>query len=127
MSQTSSLPILDLSLFTSGDAAQQAQFIESLRFACHVPGFFYVKNHGVPQELCDQTYAVARQFFSLPLEEKLKIENIHSPHFRGYAGVGKEVTKGSIDRREQVDFGLETDPEQDLQVRYCLIPRIGFN
>jgi len=86
-------------------------FVESLRWACHVPGFFYIKNHGISEDLCKRAFQVTKQFFELPLDKKLEIENIQSPHFRGYAPVGKEKTRGQVDQREQIDFGLEVDPE----------------
>src|SRR5690606_27613853 len=46
---------------------------------------------------------------ALPEEDKLSIENVNSPHFRGYTRVGGERTQGKVDWREQIDIGPERD------------------
>lgn len=101
-----SLPVLDLSILApGGDRAQQ--FLDDLRAATHEVGFFYLVGHGVPQELMDTMITAARQFFALPDDDKLAIENVLSPHFRGYTRVGGERTQGRADWREQIDIGPE--------------------
>lgn len=97
--------MLDLSQLTSGHDAQQ--FLANLRSATHEVGFFYLVGHGVPQELMDTMITAARQFFALPEDDKLAIENVNSPHFRGYTRVGGERTQGLADWREQIDIGPE--------------------
>jgi isopenicillin N synthase-like dioxygenase len=108
------LPILDLSLLDDGpDAA--ALFREQLRAAAHDVGFFYLTGTGVSPELEQRLHTTARDFFALPEADKLAIENVHSPHFRGYTRVGGERTQGKVDWREQIDIGPERaaidDPE----------------
>ncbi len=55
----------------------------------------------------------ARDFFALPEADKLAIENVNSPHFRGYTRVGGERTQGKVDWREQIDIGPERDAVDD--------------
>ncbi len=100
------LPIVDLSRFRD-PAADRAAFLADLRSAAHDVGFFYVTGHGVPRETTDGMAALARRFFALPLAQRLEIENISSPQFRGYTRVGTEHTAGAADRREQIDIGPE--------------------
>jgi isopenicillin N synthase-like dioxygenase len=102
----SSLPILDLSLLDAG-AEEAAQFRSDLREATHDVGFFYLVGHGVDPELIDEILDESRRFFELPVEQKLEIENVHSPQFRGYTRVGGELTHGDVDWREQIDIGVE--------------------
>ena len=103
------LPILDISELDAGpDAA--AAFRARLRQVTHDVGFFYLVGHGIPQALIDQVVDVSRRFFELPEAEKLAIENIHSPQFRGYTRVGQELTNGDTDWREQIDIGPERAP-----------------
>jgi isopenicillin N synthase-like dioxygenase len=100
------LPVLDLSLLDQGpDAA--ARFRDELRAATHDVGFFYLVGTGVTPELEARLNRVAREFFELPDAEKLAIENVKSPHFRGYTRVGGERTQGKVDWREQIDVGPE--------------------
>ncbi|SMC69713.1 Isopenicillin N synthase [Kibdelosporangium aridum] len=100
------LPLIDLSRFRD-PTADRAAFLSELRHAAHEVGFFYVVGHGVPAELTTGIYEVAKKFFALPLEQRLAIENINSPQFRGYTRTGYEFTGGKQDWREQIDIGPE--------------------
>ena len=97
-------PLLDPEAF-HGRAGQEQ--IDALHTACKGPGFFYLVNHGVARDSERALFALARRFFELPLAAKLRIENVHSPQFRGYTRVGQEQTAGSADLREQLDVGRE--------------------
>ncbi|WP_295786973.1 isopenicillin N synthase family oxygenase, partial [uncultured Microbacterium sp.] len=106
------LPILDLSLLDQGpDAA--ARFRDDLRAATHDVGFFYLTGTGVSAELESRLLQAAKDFFALPDADKLAIENVTSPHFRGYTRVGGELTQGRVDWREQIDIGPEREPLVD--------------
>ena len=49
----------------------------------------------------------ARGFFALPERDKLAVEMVQSPHFRGYTRLAREHTLGLPDWREQIDIGAE--------------------
>ncbi|MGV8969818.1 MAG: isopenicillin N synthase family dioxygenase [Microbacteriaceae bacterium] len=100
------LPILDLSQLDAGDTAAD-EFRAQLRRVTHEVGFFYLVGHGIDQGLVDEVLTVSREFFALSEDEKLAIENVNSPQFRGYTRVGGELTHGDIDWREQIDIGVE--------------------
>ena len=57
--------------------------------------------------MCAEVLDVSRRFFALPDADKLAVENVRSPQFRGYTRVGHEHTNGRPDWREQLDFGAE--------------------
>lgn len=108
------LPVLDFSLLAQGpDAA--ARFRDELRAATHDVGFFYLVGTGITPELEARLHRAARDFFELPEADKLAIENVKSPQFRGYTRIGGERTQGKVDWREQIDIGPEraaiTDPD----------------
>jgi isopenicillin N synthase-like dioxygenase len=100
------IPELDLQLFDSG-TEQRAAFLAKLRSAAHDVGFFYVGGHGVGAHLQRLLMDTAKRFFSLPVPDKLAIEMLNSPHFRGYNRVAAELTRGLPDWREQIDIGAE--------------------
>ena len=102
----STLPILDLSRLDAG-AEEAAQFRSDLREVTHEVGFFSLVGHGVDAALMEEILAESRRFFELPVEDKLAIENVNSPQFRGYTRVGGELTHGDVDWREQIDIGVE--------------------
>jgi isopenicillin N synthase-like dioxygenase len=104
-SSFSSIPILDLSL--ADDPATKPAFLNDLRHAIIDVGFLYIKNFGVGQSFLDRVCEVAKAFFDLPMEEKLRIEMKNGPHFLGYSRLGNEITARKVDFREQVDIGTE--------------------
>lgn len=61
------IPMIDLTW-------PQEKVVESLRDACTRVGFFYISNHGIPQDIIDQVFSTAKGFFSL--DEKLK-QQVH--------------------------------------------------
>jgi isopenicillin N synthase-like dioxygenase len=100
------IPQLDLRRFDAGPE-QRADFLAQLRAAAHDTGFFYVTGHGVDAGLLRAVLESAQRFFALPERDKLAIEMVNSPHFRGYNRVASERTRGQPDWREQIDFGAE--------------------
>ncbi|XP_024935226.1 2-oxoglutarate-Fe(II) type oxidoreductase hxnY isoform X2 [Ziziphus jujuba] len=78
MEEALKLPIIDLS---SPDRSSTAS---TLRQACIEYGFFYVVNHGVEEELTGRLFEESKKFFSLPLEEKMKL--FRKEH-RGYTAL----------------------------------------
>jgi isopenicillin N synthase-like dioxygenase len=118
---TTSIPLVDIARF-HGDDAERETFLAELRHAAHDVGFFYVTGHGVPTAVTDGVLDAARAFFALPLEDRLAIDNLNSPQFRGYTRVGYEHTNGRPDRRDQLDIGveraaLELGPEDPAYLR----------
>ncbi|PZO74102.1 MAG: 2-oxobutyrate oxidase [Mesorhizobium amorphae] len=102
------LPVLDLSLL-DGDREARHAFLAELAKASREVGFFYLTGHGVEPALVDGVLKASRAFFALPEADKLEIEMVNSPHFRGYNRVGQERTKGERDWREQIDIGTEAE------------------
>jgi len=100
------LPVLDFRRYAV-DADARAGFLDALRTASREVGFFYLVGHGIDAALVAQVRQAARRFFALPEEQKLAIEMVNSPHFRGYTRPGRERTRGRPDWREQIDIGAE--------------------
>jgi len=113
-----SVPILDLSLADNPDT--KAAFLADLRHAIIDVGFLYIKNFGVDQAFLDKVCDYGKAFFTLPTEEKLRIEMKNGPHFLGYNKLGNEITARKTDFREQVDIGTElpTPTDQDPLYRW---------
>jgi isopenicillin N synthase-like dioxygenase len=100
------IPQLDLSGFDAGGPARAA-FLADLRAAAHDVGFFYLVGHGIEPALLGDLLELTRRFFALPEPDKLAIEMVNSPHFRGYTRIASEVTRERQDWREQIDIGSE--------------------
>jgi isopenicillin N synthase-like dioxygenase len=100
------IPLLDLRRFDLGDKARRA-FLDELRGAAREVGFFYLAGHGVEPDVLSDLMDAAKRFFGLPEAEKLAVEMVNSPHFRGYNRVAWEHTRGQQDWREQIDIGAD--------------------
>ena len=108
------IPIIDISpLLGPFDGPKSVRSTaKKIRNACKNVGFFYIKNHQIPQNHLDDVVLVMQEFFNLPEEEKLKIHISKSDAFRGYTPLGKELTNAKYDWHECVDFGLDIEPNQ---------------
>ena len=95
-------PIVDFDPFLSGDPASKRRVAQSLIDVCKGPGFLYLANHGVPQSQIDAVFAATRQFFSQPLEEKLKVSSPDRKS-KGYREYGFFHKEGS-DKRPMPDL-----------------------
>lgn len=99
------LPIISLARLVDGPGRRAE--LQRLRQVTHEVGFFYLADHGVPGELAEELFRATRRFFARPERDKREIANITSPHYRGYAHIGDELTQGRVDWREQIDFAVE--------------------
>jgi isopenicillin N synthase-like dioxygenase len=109
------LPIVDVSGLYRDDPAAHRAVAAHLADAARNCGFFYVTGHAVPRQLIDRLTRQARAFFSLPLEDKMRLYIGNSSSHKGYVPEGEEVFYGgSRDRKEAFDLGLDLpadDPE----------------
>lgn len=103
---SANIPVLDLGRF-DGPPDDRGAFLADLRKAGYELGGFYLSGHGVDPALIAELHGLSRRFFDLPEADKLSIEMVKSPHFRGYTRVGWERTRGAADWREQIDVGSE--------------------
>jgi len=106
------LPIIDIKDFIKLDAVEADKEIvaQSINFACKEHGFFYIKGHGIEQELIDRLDHISRVFFKLPDEIKmeLKMEN-GGLAWRGFFKLGGELTSNMPDWKEGLYLGTELD------------------
>ena len=100
------LPTVDISRL-AGNKDERASFAADLRDILYRHGFFYLSGHGVDPGLIQETIERAKAFFALPDADKLAIDIVNSAQFRGYTRAGGEITGGTRDWREQVDFDVE--------------------
>ncbi|KAG5951884.1 hypothetical protein E4U57_006528 [Claviceps arundinis] len=97
-----SIPMLDLEL--ARHPATKPAFLDQLLHALVEVGFLYLKNAGIPAPLLEEVTSKGKAFFEMPLEEKLKIQMIHTNSFLGYSRLSTEITAHQIDHREQFDL-----------------------
>lgn len=106
------VPVVDVSGLTSDAPHAQHQVADELGRAAGEVGFLYVTGTGIDPQLFTDLLEVTQRFFSLPLEEKMRIYIGRSSCHRGYVPEGEEVFAGGTrDRKEAYDCGLELPPD----------------
>ncbi|KAE9404029.1 Clavaminate synthase-like protein [Gymnopus androsaceus JB14] len=98
-----SIPTLDYSLAAHPDS--RAKFVAQLQDVIVNIGFLYLENTPIDKDIVSKLKAQIPHLFALPQKEKDKLRMANSPHFLGYSRLGAELTKGTVDHREQFDFG----------------------
>ena len=86
------IPIIDLGGVLRRESGAKETSAAALRAACENVGFFYVRNHGVPEAEIEGIFDIGRRFFALPLETKLAIHKNLSPQHAGYTPLLAENT-----------------------------------
>ena len=115
------LPVIDIESLKDGATRPPRTVIEELGWAARNIGFFYLTNHGVSQSLIDDTFALTREFFSLPLEEKMHWHYTRGRNHSGYLAIGQEITDSEAggDFKEGLDYFLELTPDDiDYDFRF---------
>lgn len=82
-----SIPTIDLAEIDSPFLEARKAIAKSIYEACHGCGFFYIKNHGISEEIISETFALLQKFFALDLETKMSAHVQKNPAIRGYEPV----------------------------------------
>lgn len=116
------LPVIDLAALHSGDDEAFVAIAAEISSACALSGFFYVKGHGVPDELIDRLRQSQREFFAQPAAQKRRIAI--NQHNRGYLGPGEARMRGAArtDMKEVFFWGRDLpadDPDVVAGIPLC--------
>jgi isopenicillin N synthase-like dioxygenase len=79
------IPTLDMTHYLSGQPGGCETVADQLRDISKTVGFFYLKGHGIPQNLIDRVFAESRRFHALPIKIKQAIPYFDTGGFKsGY-------------------------------------------
>jgi len=115
------LPIISM------DSLDSAEGLAKLRHAASDVGFFYLVDHGISYDSQQDYLRLSREFFQLTSQQKQRVDMIRSPHFRGYNGMGSEMTAGRLDAREQFDWMNEEQAIPEVKLTQPWQKLIGPN
>jgi isopenicillin N synthase-like dioxygenase len=76
-----SIPIVDFAGFPGGEGTTRTAIAASIRRAFEDFGFFYLRNHGVSQQILDALFAESCAFFARPLETKTAASGYSAPGY----------------------------------------------
>jgi isopenicillin N synthase-like dioxygenase len=100
------LPVIDISPLTAksssssadAEAAALQKVVDELREACLRFGFFYIKNHGIDENLIARLFAEGKRFFGeCPHDKKESIHMRNNAVFRGWFELQGEYTSKKKD------------------------------
>lgn len=111
-----SVPIVDLSPFTSSDAnnlESRKNAAKDLADKLQRNGYVGIIGHGVPPELLQKAFQTSKTLFDLPYEDKMKAPHPDGtvPH-RGYSAIGRE--KGYAKTAHESENDAQEDAELSL-------------
>jgi isopenicillin N synthase-like dioxygenase len=87
-SVTSFVPVIDIAPYLAGAPEGKRRVAAQFDRACREVGFYIIVGHGVDPGLIAQVETISREFFDLPLDEKMKLHIGNTPGAVGYAAVG---------------------------------------
>jgi len=112
------LPLIDVGPLLAAGSNSHAikKCATEIDKACRESGFFRITNHGVSRELRERLDKLSREFFALNDGDKQKCAMpLAGSAWRGWFGVGDELTSGVPDRKEGLYIG-EQLPAADPRV-----------
>ena len=60
------IPVIDVKPLRAGTLENAHSVALEIRQAAEEIGFFYIRNHGVPESVIKQSYSASKDFFNLP-------------------------------------------------------------
>ena len=108
------IPTLDIAPYLAGQPGGREAAAAKLREVSRTVGFFYLKGHGIPQELIDRVFEQSRRFHALPIETKTKIPYFDTGSFKsGY----QPCTK---DDYQRTNINIINDAKPNLNAKFSI-------
>ncbi|KAK5057669.1 hypothetical protein LTR84_011670 [Exophiala bonariae] len=85
------IPVISFEPFLNGQAADRKMVAEQVYAAFRDIGFMYVKDTGISQARIDELFALAKDFFDLPLDFKQRYALRDPTENQGYSAQGKDM------------------------------------
>ncbi len=107
--ELSQIPVLDISALRRNDVGAAGEVAKQILEAATTIGFFYVRGHGVPDEVFERANEASREFFKQPREVKDTV-SVNANH-RGFLSVGEAQMYGAkhVDLKESWIWSIEND------------------
>jgi isopenicillin N synthase-like dioxygenase len=78
------VPKIDFRRIYSNTLKDRKELAKEVGAACRDVGFFYAVNHGVDDEMLNDTFDALKEYFALPEVVKMETHNQKTEKFRGY-------------------------------------------
>jgi isopenicillin N synthase-like dioxygenase len=122
------IPVIDLSSLQDpiNNQNECVKTTKSIAEACRDYGFFYVKNHGVSEQVQNNLLNALKEFFALPVHEKEIIKSEGTPGMVGYFRFQSEKTAYLVNdepdwREGMYAFGDELPDSHQSKEKFPLV------
>ncbi|CAK7206913.1 hypothetical protein SEUCBS139899_009720 [Sporothrix eucalyptigena] len=106
------IPVIDI-VRLYGDLAARKELAVEVKAAVETYGFFYIKNHGIPEEVIENASKQARIFFCQSRDKKEAASTAHSKFFNGWFDVHSRKTNPGEKADNKEAFFYRYQPEND--------------
>ncbi|MEM6464212.1 MAG: 2-oxoglutarate and iron-dependent oxygenase domain-containing protein [Pseudomonadota bacterium] len=121
------VPLIDLAPTFGDDPEAKKAVVWEIHKACVDPGFFYIKNHGIPEEVMKNQLKIAAQFFDLPHEEKMKLDSVKEASTRGYEPMAAQTLDEGSPPDLKEGFMSSVDAHENHRYTKLEVPGTGRN
>lgn len=111
------IPIIDIGPLLAGDPSAVADVARQMHRACTEIGFFYIVNHGMDEGVVARSFDIARAYFALPFEVKMK-ERMNR-HQCGFMPADVAVHNDTFETRNNA---YNTQPTEAFKFTFDLDP-----
>lgn len=108
------LPILDVGPYLAGEPGALEQLAADVRWIQENLGFFAIVNHGIPQELIDESFRQTAKLFEISMEEKLR-------HRVGFHHQGYLPPKSSILQSTAIKEKIALNTKKDTNAAWLFM------
>ncbi|KAJ5950763.1 uncharacterized protein N7479_009176 [Penicillium vulpinum] len=109
------IPVIDLASIDR-DLEARKSIASKVRAAAESTGFFYIKNHGISEELIQNALSQAQAFFDQPIEKKQLASSKTQKNADGWHGLGTTQINKTETRDRKETFSLRYNPRNDPTV-----------
>ncbi|KAF7552316.1 hypothetical protein G7Z17_g4389 [Cylindrodendrum hubeiense] len=106
------IPVIDLTGI-NGNLDSRKAVARNILQAAENAGFFYIQNHGIPEETIQKARQKATEFFHLPIEAKSRVAPRVEISSYGYWGAGARQANPSSSRDSKETFNFHYEPAFD--------------
>ncbi|KIX05262.1 uncharacterized protein Z518_06134 [Rhinocladiella mackenziei CBS 650.93] len=114
---TTDLPVIDIQDISHPNLKHRRRVAKSICDAAINSGFFYIRNHGVPEDDVESIFREAKRFFhDLTLDEKMEFNTEKHKHYYGYYPINLDpnIPAGArSELNEGINYGYEPSIDPD--------------
>ncbi len=105
-SRPDEIPVIDVdAIYDDDDLEARTRLARTITHAAENTGFFYIKNHGIPEAAIEGALNAAKAFFGQSEEQKLTVSRTKSKWYNGFSARNTAMASPSEGRKSLLLVG----------------------